>query len=58
MGNLIDVLRNDEEVAGLRKKYHQITGEWLGFHWDCFGSIDEYKDYMRKKITEHDATSH
>ena len=57
MNRLIQKLK-DEEVQKLRKQYHDITGEWLGFHWDCFGSIDEYKDYMRKVIKEHDTTSH
>lgn len=57
MGNLIDMLRNDEEAESLRKKYHEITGEWLGFHWDCFGSIEEYKEHMKKVIKEHNTTS-
>ena len=57
MGNLIDILRNDKEVQALRERYHEITGEWLGFHWDCFGSINEYKEYMRNRIKEHDTTS-
>lgn len=53
MGNLIDILKNDKEVLELREQYHQITGKWLGFHWDCFGDIDEYKEYMRDFIKKH-----
>lgn len=56
MNGLMQLLR-DEEVQNLKKQYHKVTGEWLGFHWDCFGSIDEYKDYMRKIIKEHETTS-
>lgn len=57
MNELIRKLRDDKEVQSLRKQYHEITGEWLSFHWDCFGSIEEYKAYMKKTIQEHSTTS-
>lgn len=56
MNGLIQKLKEDE-VQELKKRYHEITGEWLPFHWDCFGSIDEYKEHMRNVIREYDTTS-
>lgn len=52
MNALIEKLK-EPEIQELRKRYHEVTGEWLGFHWDCFGSIEEYKEYMRNTINEH-----
>lgn len=56
MNGLIQKLK-DKEIQELKRLYHEVTGEWLGFHWDCFGSIEEYKDYMKKVIKEHHTTS-
>lgn len=56
MNGLIQKLRDDKEIQDLKKKYHAITGEWLGFHWDCFKDFDDYKDYMRRAIEEHNTT--
>ena len=39
-----------EEVQSLKKRYHELYDEWLGYHWTTFGSVEEYKDYMRKEI--------
>ena len=50
--DLFDKLR-EAEIMELRKKCHEITGKWPAYHWECFGSIDEYKEHMRKIIAEH-----
>lgn len=56
MNGLIEKLK-EPEIVELKKKYHDITGEWLPYHWDCFASIEDYKEHMKKVIEEHDTTS-
>ena len=51
--SIFDLLR-EPEVLELKEKYHEITGVWLPYHWDCFESIDEYKEYMKRTIEEHE----
>ncbi len=51
--SIFDLLR-EPEVLELKEKYHEITGVWLPYHWDCFGSIDEYKEHMKKIIEDHE----
>lgn len=54
MNELIQKLRQDPEIQELKKKCHELTGEWIPFHWDCFQDFDEYKEYMRKVIREQE----
>lgn len=57
MSELIQKLKADREVQELKKKCHELTGRWIPYHWDCFDNFEDYKEYMRKVIREHDATS-
>lgn len=57
MNGLIQKLRNDPEIQELKKRCHDLTGRWIPYHWDCFKDFEDYKDYMRKVIKEHDTTS-
>ena len=43
------------EVKSLRERYHELTGYWVGYHWEEFGSIEEFKTYLREKIFEEEA---
>ena len=54
MNELIQKLRQDTVIQKLKKKCHELTGEWIPFHWDCFKDFDEYKEYMRKVIREQE----
>lgn len=54
MNELIRRLREDLEIQELKQKCHELTGEWIPFHWDCFGDFDEYKEHMRKIIKEYE----
>lgn len=49
---LLKALRDDKEIQALRKQCHEVTGEWVSYHWECFKNFEEYKEYMRKKIEE------
>ena len=40
------------EVQALVERYHELTGFWQGYHWECFGGMEDFKEYLRKKIAE------
>lgn len=52
MNELIRMLREDTEIQELKKACYDITGKWIPYHWECFASIEEYKEYMRQVIKE------
>lgn len=54
MADLFDLLKNDPEIKELKEKCHEITGKWIPIHYDCFGTIEEYKEYMRNIIKEYE----
>lgn len=54
MADLFDLLKNDSEIQELKEKCHEITGKWIPIHYDCFGTIEEYKEYMRNIIKEYE----
>lgn len=53
MNGLIQLLRTEPEIQMLKKKCFELTGEWIPYHWDCFRSIDDYKEHMRKIINDN-----
>ncbi len=42
------------EIKKLRERYHELTGYWTGYHWEEFGSIEEFKLYLKEKIAEEE----
>ena len=51
--NVVEELRKPE-IRALRERYHELTGFWQGYHWEDFGSMDEFKDYLRKEIAKEE----
>lgn len=49
-------INSDQEIQSLKKKCYELTGKWIPYHWDCFKSIEEYKEYMKRIINEHEGT--
>lgn len=49
--DIFDELQTDE-VCELKIRYHELYGCWRGYHWEDFGSVEEYKDWLREKISE------
>ena len=41
-----------EEISDLRDRYYELYGVNCGYHWNDYGSVEEYKEYLRKKIAE------
>lgn len=54
MNGLIQKIRQDPEIRELKEKCHELTGEWIPYHWDCFASLDDYKVRMREIIKENE----
>lgn len=54
MNGLIQKIRQDPEIRELKEKCHELTGEWIHYHWDCFASLDDYKARMREIIKENE----
>lgn len=54
MNGLIQKIRQYPEIRELKEKCHELTGEWIPYHWDCFASLDDYKARMREIIKENE----
>lgn len=50
--SLAKVIQSDPEIRRLKDKCHELTGKWIPYHWDCFKSIEDYKQHMRNIIKE------
>lgn len=40
------------EVRSLVDRYHELTGDWVGYNWDEYGSIDDYVEKLKEKIAK------
>ena len=49
--NVVEELKKPE-VRTLRERYHELTGRWFGYHWEEYGSIEEYVEKLRAKIAK------
>jgi len=49
---IVERLNADEEIQKLKKQLHEMTGQSLGFNYDCYSSIDEYKEHLRECVKE------
>lgn len=51
MNNSVDEL-DTPEMDALRHKFFELYGYSQGYHWNSFGSIEDYKNYLIAKIAE------
>lgn len=40
------------EVEALRHRCYELYGYCRGYHWNDFGSVESYKNYLKAKIAE------
>ena len=40
------------EVRSLVNYYHELTGEWEGYNWDQYGSVEDYIEKLKAKIAK------
>lgn len=44
-----------EEVTKLRNRYYELYGYSCGYHWEEFGTVEDYKKYLRDEIAKKEA---
>lgn len=49
--NVVEELRRPE-IQALRERYHELTGFWVGYHWEEYGSIEDFVKNLKKKIAK------
>ncbi len=49
--NVVEELRKPA-IRALRERYHELTGYWVGYHWEEYGSIDDYVEKLKEKIAK------
>lgn len=47
---IIERLNADKEIQELKKLLYEATGRRLPFNYDCYLSIDEYKEHLRECV--------
>lgn len=57
MREIIDYLRNDEEVKQYKKKWKELFDvPFPLYNYDCYGGIDDFKQKVKKAIEAKDYT--
>ena len=46
--NIFERLRMPD-VRLLEERYHELYGYWGGYHWEGFGSVEEYKEWLEQE---------
>ena len=49
---IVECLKSDKEIQELKKQLHELTGQSLGFSYDCYFGIDDYKEHLRECVKE------
>ena len=49
--NIFERLRMPD-VRLLEERYHELYGYWGGYHWEVFGSVEEYKEWIEQEIAK------
>lgn len=47
---IVDSILADDEIRDLKKQLYDITGERLGFNYDCYLGVEDYKAHLRDCI--------
>lgn len=45
-------LLHEPEVKKLREQYHDLTGYWVGLHWEELSTVEALKNYLREEISK------
>lgn len=49
---ILDRIAADEEISQLKKELEKKTGQSLGFNYDCYTGIEDYKEHLRMCVKE------
>lgn len=42
----------EPDIRVLRERHHELYGYWSGYHWETFGSVEEYKEWLEQEIAK------
>lgn len=48
--SIIEQLRADTEIQNLKKQLYEMTGKNPEFNYDCYFSIEEYKEHLQECV--------
>ena len=49
---ILNMIAADEEISQLKKELKEKTGQSLGFNYDCYTGIEDYKEHLRECAKE------
>ena len=49
---ILNMIAADEEISQLKKELKKKTGQSLGFNYDCYTGIEDYKEHLRECAKE------
>ena len=49
---ILNMIATDEEISQLKKELKEKTGQSLGFNYDCYTGIEDYKEHLRECVKE------
>ena len=52
MRKIVEAIREDEEIQEMCRIILEKTGKYSGFHPECHKGLDDYKEYLRRKVEE------
>ena len=47
-----DRLLTDPELVQMRKQFEEFGESCPGYHYECFPTFEEYKEYCREELTK------
>ena len=50
MRKIVEAIREDEEIQEMCRIILEKTGTYSGFHPECHKGLDDYKEYLRRKV--------
>lgn len=49
---ILNMIAADEEISQLNKELKEKIGQSLGFNYDCYTGIEDYKEHLRECAKE------
>ena len=46
---ILNMIAADEEISQLKKELKEKTGQSLGFNYDCYTGIEDYKEHLQSE---------
>ena len=47
---IVERINADKEIQDLKKQLFHLTGKHLGFNYDCYFGIEDYREHLRECV--------